>query len=169
MRTKSPRIDTREYAWSSKLKHKDIQMFGKKTITKNSHIWGQILMDRAMLKGKHVWNIVIDKDSCGSKYIGVCAPTKRFDQVLTSNCSFEFFAYRSHKGNKISASGGEEAYAKSYGRGDVITISLVFQNHKGTLSFAKNDEDQGVAYEDLKPPLYPMVSLYRGDQLSILD
>ena len=122
-----------------------------------------------MLKGKHTWKIQIEKDSCGSKYIGVCAPTKRFDQVLTSNCCFDFYAYRSHKGNKICESGGEVAYGQSYGRGDVITVSLIFSNHKGTLSFSKNDEDQGVAYQDLKPPLYPMVSLYRGDQLSILD
>ena len=55
VRIKSPRIDTREYAWSSKLKHRDIQLFGKKTLVKNSHIWGQALMDRPMLKGKHVW------------------------------------------------------------------------------------------------------------------
>ena len=47
-----------------------------------------------------------------------------------------------------------------YGRkcvvGDVITVTLEFQNGKGILSFAVNQTDLGVAYQDLAPPLYPM-------------
>jgi len=54
--------------------------------------------------------------------------------------------------------------------GDIIAVTLEFNNGRGTLSFAVNGEDQGVAFEDLQPPLYPFANLGgKRNKISIID
>ena len=39
-------------------------------------------------------------------------------------------------------------------------MKLEFYNGLGTLSFAVNGEELGVAFQGLKPPLYPMADIH---------
>jgi hypothetical protein len=49
------------------------------------------------------------------------------------------------------------AYGAKFGAGDIITLLLNFDAH--TLTFFKNGESQGVAYEDLVGPVHLAASL----------
>ena len=63
----------------------------------------------------------------------------------------------------------EAAYGRVAKSGDVITVDLEFNNGKGVLSFSVNDQDYGIAFEGLKPPLYPFVSCSGSDKFTIID
>ena len=64
--------------------------------------------------------------------------------------------------------GSSRSYGSAYRTGDVITVMLDCDGRK--LSFRKNDESLGVAFEDLPSSLYPALSLYsKNDSVSIID
>ena len=63
-----------------------------------------------------------------------------------------------------------EPYGKVCKKGDVITVRVELKEGIGTLSFAVNDEDFGVAFDDLKPPLYPFANLgVANDKITIIN
>lgn len=108
-------------------------------------------------KGKHRFAVEIIKISktnsigvgvvpvnykpCEGKIIGI--------QDDTSCCYYTI-------GSKFCGK-GQESYAagESYGAGDVVAVELDFT--KATISFFKNDKSLGVAYRNLKSPVYPAV------------
>jgi len=50
------------------------------------------------------------------------------------------------------------AYGEGYNTGDIITVELDFD--KKSISFSKNGKSYGVAYQNLKGPVFPAVTIY---------
>ena len=70
-----PKLDTRDYVWSANFRHQDYPYWLTKTTTKNRNSWSQILMDRSMYEGTHIWKILIEKSGVGISCLGVCTST----------------------------------------------------------------------------------------------
>ena len=102
-------------------------------------------------------------------YIGVCSHTDRLDQPMNHTCTYDFFAYHFNEEPRKCSRAGAEIYGKVCEVGDIIKCTVELKNGIGTLSFSVNDEDFGVAFEDLKPPLYPFANLgVANDKITIL-
>jgi hypothetical protein len=67
------------------------------------------------------------------------------------------WAYIAGSGCKCFGSSVANAYGEKFDEGDVITIIADFTS--GKISFNKNGGSQGVAFTNLKDPVYPAVSL----------
>ena len=64
--------------------------------------------------------------------------------------------------------GSSKSYGSPYRTGDVITVVLDVDARR--VSFKKNEEALGVAFDDLPAVLYPALSLYsKDDSVSIID
>jgi len=59
-------------------------------------------------------------------------------------------------------SGSTTLYGAQYSSGDEITCEVNLD--RGTLQFFKNGQDQGVAATDLKGPLTPALTVYKGSK-----
>jgi hypothetical protein len=60
-----------------------------------------------------------------------------------------------------------ETYTSQSRRGDVI--GLVVDLNSGKLEFMRNGQSLGIAYENVKGPISPCVSLLKGQKITLLD
>jgi hypothetical protein len=89
-----------------------------------------------------------------------CVPTTA-ENLKTKGLWKIGYTYWSN-GVKYAFDGDTESYGASYDTGDVIEVTIDMDAR--TLSFAKNGESQGVAYENLpEEGVYPAIYIYRAD------
>lgn len=67
------------------------------------------------------------------------------------------WSYIAGTGGKSFNSGQSSAYGEPFGKGDVVSVMLDFE--VGTIEFFRNGEPQRVAFNNLKRPVYPGISL----------
>lgn len=60
-----------------------------------------------------------------------------------------------------------ETYTTSSRRGDVI--GLIVDLNTGRLEFMRNGLSLGIAYENVKGPISPCVSLLKGQKITLLN
>ena len=81
------------------------------------------------------------------------------------------YAYRSTSGSKVNASIRDDAYAASYGPGDIIGLYLKMDLEEisnNEIRFFKNGKDQGIAYRGDEIPMgvyFPAISVYQYAQV----
>ena len=95
---------------------------------------------------------------------------KKGKECEAVNSNLGVFAHSVFIGNcgNTYRQGSSRSYGSAYRTGDVITVVLDCDARK--LSFRKNDESLGVAFEDLPSSLFPALSLYsKNDSVTIID
>ena len=116
------------------------------------------------MTGKNYWEIRVDRSPTAYLFIGVATGDTNLSTFLGGDeYGWGYIGDRAlyHKRNKI------KLYGDRFGQGDVIGITLDMD--EGTLSFAKNGVDLGVAIQNLSGVLYPAVAFYnRGQRVTIL-
>ena len=60
-----------------------------------------------------------------------------------------------------------ETYTGGSKRGDVI--GLIVDLNTGRLEFTRNDLSLGIAYENVKGPISPCISLLKGQKITLLN
>ena len=133
----------------------------------------------------------------GNCFIGVCTEQAKMSQYLGNDCrhaltaqrtlprthppllspelplsvcrvSCTAYGYGYYGCGNTYRQGSSKSYGSPYRTGDIITVVLDCDARK--MSFKKNDEALGVAFEDLPNVLYPALSLYsKDDSVSIID
>jgi hypothetical protein len=69
-------------------------------------------------------------------------------------------------GQKIHKNRVEE-YSGNFARGDIVGVHIDLNAQ--TLEFSKNGKMLGVAYNNVKGPLSPCISLLKGQRVSLYD
>ena len=133
----------------------------------------QILATVAMSKGKHYWEIQVDKFvEPDDIMIGVVK--KGFDFKNRIIESGKAYMYTCCSGKKIypESPGSIKPKIKEYGTGsgiakvgDTVGVLLEFnRNSVGTLTFINNGTSLGECFKDIPPGEYcPVASLYYGE------
>jgi len=130
--------------------------------------WGMIRADTPLpLSGVSSWNIHIDLSPKGHIFVGVATKDSNLNSYL-GNDKFGW-GYIGNRGvwhNKHKV----KTYGKDFRTGYTVTVTVDMD--EGSISFAVNGEDLGVAFgEDLKgKELFPAFALYqKGDRFTISD
>ena len=133
------------------------------SITSDSK-WCSIRASHPFTRGLHTWRLRMNQCTSGNVFVGVCTEQAKMSQYLGNDASgFGYYGC----GNTYRQ-GSSRSYGSAYRTGDVITVVLDCDARK--LSFRKNDESLGVAFEDLPSSLFPALSLYsKNDSVSIID
>ena len=58
-------------------------------------------------------------------------------------------------------------YTSGFRRGDIVGIIVDLNN--GRLEFTRNGESLGIAYENVKGPVSPCISLLKGQKITLLQ
>jgi hypothetical protein len=127
--------------------------------------WSTARASVKMTNGIHKWDVRIDRCISKNIFIGVSTADARLDNYVgCDKYGWAFLANKAIWHNKSKLKG----YGELFRTGDVITVSLDLD--AGTLSYALNGKDLGVAIDGLVGQcLYPSFSLYNeDDQLSII-
>lgn len=127
--------------------------------------WSTCRSALKMVSGFHRWDLQIDRCVSKNIFIGVVTADAKMDGYVGSDR--HGWAFLSNK-----AIWHGKAKTKTYGElfrtGDIITTVLDLD--RGTLSFALNGRDMGIAAEGLVGPLYAALSLYNDDdQVTLLE
>ena len=71
---------------------------------------------------------------------------------------------------QVKSKAERKAYGPKCVEGDIITVTLEIHQAQGSLSFEVNGQELGVAFQEIKTPLFPMVCLpWTHNHLTILD
>jgi len=150
------------FKWDINKKGKNIEVSNdQKTIfiKEDSYNFRTILGDEALLGGIHYWEIHADSRTENELKIGVSLSSD-FD-TNTSFSDYVFgFAYYGLGQLRHNENSSGKLYGKRFRKEGVLGVFL--NMNKGTLSFALDGEDMGIAFKDealKRGPIYPAVSL----------
>ena len=142
----------------------DIDSKGMCTSFGGSEMWSTVLGSTGFMVGSNSWSIRIDSSATAYIFIGVASKDVDLCNFLGSDQhGWGYIGDRAlyHRRSKVSS------YGERFSEGDTITVTLDMD--RGTLSFARNGVDLGVAFEGLSGELFPAVAFYnRGQRLSLL-
>jgi len=116
------------------------------------------------ISGRNCWEIRVDKSQTAYLFIGVA--TKHADTATFlggDDFGWGYIGDRAlyHKRSKV------KVFGERFGQGDVIGVCLDLD--KGTLSFSRNGEEMGVAFDGLTGELFPAVAFYnQGQRVSLV-
>ena len=151
-----------EFLWSN----------NSKSFTANKDGWRSLISSRQLPEHFSVSIKVIELrgvDNCSNGGIGVTTQSTITPKSCIGNKDTEYAIMPQYKGGCFIYGGKNNNpinYGKEYKNGDIITI--IYGKNK-SLSFVINNENQGVAFENIKGPFYLMASLFfSGSQLDIL-
>ena len=128
--------------------------------------WGVVRADYELpLFGVSSWEVRLDNCPKGHIFLGVATSRSNIDGYL--GCDRHGWGFIGNRGvwhNKHK----ENTYGKEFRTGDIVKVIL--DMNEGTLSFALNGEELGVAFTGLSGlKLYPAFSLYqKGDRFTLL-
>ena len=110
----------------------------------------QALATIPMSSGKHTWKVTVKSETPHnlSTFIGIA---KKPIRSYYYNSTEDLWLYSGYSGS-LYHSGKNKLRLARYDVGDTIQVTLNLNT--GTLSFAKNGEDLGVAFTDLKGVFY---------------
>jgi len=129
--------------------------------------WGMVRADREVpATGTSTWEVRIDVSAKGHVFVGVATPRASVDSFLGADRhGWGYIGNRGAWHNKHK----EKTFGKDFRSGDVVR--LVLDAEQGTLSYALNGDDLGVAFVGLNGlRLFPAFALYqRGDRITLLS
>lgn len=132
---------------------------------RSNETWSTILGTAPFCMGSNYWELHLDKSVTSYLFIGVATRDADLTTFLGGDDhGWGFIGDRAlyHKRTKV------KAYGERFGQGDTVGVSLDMDRH--TLSFSKNGQDLGVAFEGLVGNLYPAVAFYnQGQRLSLVQ
>lgn len=132
---------------------------------RSNETWSTILGTTPFCTGINYWELHLDKSATSYLFIGVATRDADLTTFLGGDDNgWGFIGDRAlyHKRTKV------KAYGERFGQGDTIAVTLNMD--RGTLSFSKNGQDLGVAFEGLVGSLYPAVAFYnQGQRLSLIQ
>jgi len=160
------------WRWESDTISSGLQL--DETQTKVTHkgstsTWQSVIGCNFFNGGVHSWDIKVENNLSNWLFIGVA--NKSWRGYLDQSSGYagqgvDSWSYGSNPGWGKTYGHTNTAYGTPYQTGDVITISLDFND--GTLSFAKNGENYGVAFTGINEEVAPVATLYHaGDSVSI--
>lgn len=118
-----------------------------------------IVAVNSLHEGTHSWHFIIenyiqDEDI----FLGVALPDLNFYERPPE--TGKFWGYLCSNGKKFCPEYTFRRYATSAKTGDIVAAQLKFQNGVGELSFQKNGEDLGVAFNNVPPNVRPAICMY---------
>ncbi|CAM9106802.1 unnamed protein product, partial [Hapterophycus canaliculatus] len=132
---------------------------------RSNETWSTILGTIPFCVGSNSWELHLDKSATSYLFIGVATRDADLTTFLGGDDhGWGFIGDRAlyHKRTKA------KAYGERFGQGDTVGVNLDMDRR--TLSFSKNGQDLGVAFEGLVGNLYPAVSFYnQGQRLSLVQ
>lgn len=132
---------------------------------RSNETWSTILGTTPFCTGSNYWELHLDKSATSYLFIGVATRDADLTTFLGGDeYGWGFIGDRAlyHKRTKV------KAYGERFGQGDTIGVTLNMD--RGTLSFSKNGQDLGIAFEGLVGSLYPAVAFYnQGQRLSLIQ
>lgn len=132
---------------------------------RSNETWSTILGTTPFCTGINYWELHLDKSATSYLFIGVATRDADLATFLGGDDNgWGFIGDRAlyHKRTKV------KAYGERFGQGDTIGVTLNMD--RGTLSFSKNGQDLGVAFEGLVGSVYPAVAFYnQGQRLSLIQ
>lgn len=132
---------------------------------RSNETWSTILGTTPFCTGINYWELHLDKSATSYLFIGVATRDADLTTFLGGDDNgWGFIGDRAlyHKRTKV------KAYGERFSQGDTIGVTLNMD--RGTLSFSKNGQDLGVAFEGLVGSLYPAVAFYnQGQRLSLIQ
>ena len=126
--------------------------------------WSTVMGSTPFISGRNCWEIRVDKSQTAYLFIGVA--TKHADTATFlggDDFGWGYIGDRAlyHKRSKV------KVFGERFGQGDVIGVCLDLD--KGTLSFSRNGEEMGVAFDGLTGELFPAVAFYnQGQRVSLV-
>ncbi|CAN0546003.1 unnamed protein product, partial [Ectocarpus sp. 12 AP-2014] len=131
---------------------------------RSNETWSTVLGTTSFSTGSNYWELHLDKSATSYLFIGVATRDADLATFLGGDDhGWGFIGDRAlyHKRTKV------KAYGERFSQGDTIGINLNMD--RGTLSFSKNGQDLGVAFDGLVGSLYPAVAFYnQGQRLSLV-
>lgn len=144
-----------------------------KTVRKiNQNGWSNVMMDRPLSEGKHSWKLKIDRFvRCHDFFIGVSRDTDKYNKTPSTAGDIDAYAYLATVPDIRQKNVNKQPFGHACRNGgEVITVTLEFENGRGQVSYDVNGTDYGIAFSNLVPPLYPYLSLYcQHATVSIID
>lgn len=132
---------------------------------RSNETWSTILGTTPFCTGSNYWEFHLDKSATSYLFIGVATRDADLTTFLGGDDhGWGFIGDRAlyHKRTKV------KAYGERFGQGDTVGVTL--NMNRGTLSFSKNGQDLGVAFEGLVGNMYPAVAFYnQGQRLSLVQ
>ncbi|GBG28169.1 E3 ubiquitin-protein ligase HECTD3 [Hondaea fermentalgiana] len=122
--------------------------------------WSTVLATRGYSSGVHSWQVRIDESDSPYLFVGVASRKACLQTFLGGDeHGWGYIGDRAlyHKRNRLSI------YGDRFGQGDVLSVTLDMD--AGTLAFARNGKDLGVALDGLTGVLYPAFAFYSGSQV----
>eukprot|EP00752_Nemacystus_decipiens_P011018 g9791.t1 len=126
--------------------------------------WSAVRATRGFACGVHRWKVRIDRCVSKNVFVGVMSSESRLNNYVGSDkTGWGYLANKAIWHNK----GKIRSYGDLFREGDTIGVTLNMD--LGTLRFARNGRDLGLAVQGLEGILYPAVSMYnRSDQLTLI-
>jgi len=131
------------------------------------NVWGDVIWN----SGKHDFEVRLENLTTINLAFGVADPTESPNEHLSKFAGnfirgYVYSAY--HGGVECTKCNNRSAF--SYGpaghSGDIIGVHLDLD--VGTLSFSMNNSiDLGICFHDLKGPLSPVITLYKGSSVTL--
>ena len=170
--TKFVGITKQNFTWDLNKKSANIELLDDLlTIKKKDDseiMFESVLGTVSLNNGVHQWEIKMDffmeYEEEEEVFIGVAAKNIN----LTKNpLEIEYWGFMCVACKKF-AQGVNEEYGEFIATGDVVSVKIEFKDNKGVLNFGKNGNDFGVAFSDVPPGVYPVVTLnYPKIQVSL--
>lgn len=164
-----------EARFSKELCHKNLVLDSTATVaTVATKGTSRVLIDTASVhSGKHYWEIRLDKlQNPNCVAVGVSRTTSNLSTYVGSTKDGWSIIVMNRENLKRWNSPTCEEYGKGgiFREGDTVGLLLDYTGgERGTLSFYINRVNQGEAFRNLPPHLFPAVSLHsKGDQVTIL-
>ncbi|CAM9751893.1 unnamed protein product [Scytosiphon promiscuus] len=132
---------------------------------RSNETWSTILGTTPFCTGSNYWELHLDKSATSYIFIGVATRDADLTTFLGGDDhGWGFIGDRAlyHKRSKV------KAYGERFSQGDTVGVTLNMDRR--TLSFSKNGQDLGVAFEGLVGNLYPAVAFYnQGQRISLVQ
>jgi hypothetical protein len=164
----------KEVRFSRELVHKNITLDSTRTIaTVSTKGTCRVIVDTPSIStGKNFWEFRLDKlQNPNCIAIGVTRTTGNLSAYVgSSKDGWSLIVMNRENMKKWNSPTCEEYGTGVFKEGDTVGMLLDYTNgERGTLSFYLNGTNQGEAFRNLPPHLFPTVSLHsKGDQVSLL-
>lgn len=125
---------------------------------KTNKKWSTVRASVQLSNGIHRWGVHIDRCISKNIFIGVVTEDARSDNYVgCDRYGWAFLANKAVWHNKVKI----RSYGELFVTGDMIVVTLNLD--LGTMSFALNGKDLGIAMDGLSGSFYPAFSLYNED------
>eukprot|EP00027_Filamoeba_sp_ATCC50430_P015101 CAMPEP_0168576342 /NCGR_PEP_ID=MMETSP0413-20121227/20187_1 /TAXON_ID=136452 /ORGANISM="Filamoeba nolandi, Strain NC-AS-23-1" /LENGTH=474 /DNA_ID=CAMNT_0008609993 /DNA_START=79 /DNA_END=1503 /DNA_ORIENTATION=- len=160
------------FQWSTERKSTGIKVKDTNVLTHvgGQSTWQSITAAEYYTTGVHTWSFKIISNVSNWMFIGIA--TKDWSGWTDQSSGYVGYSPMSWSCGSYQGwgrtHGGQNAPGLTYTNGDVLSIRVDLD--QGTLSFAVNGKSDGVAYNGIKGPITPAVTLYQnGDSVGIAE